>query len=144
AVGHGASVVVLEDRRVVRTEALARYAQPRRATNQQPSARFEDLIRDPFGTLEAIRRAMVAYATDWQMHIIDRNGRGLRADELEQCKQDLVAFCDEEARFAAGIAVLARDERLQVAFEGMNRIFQRTSAGRYESWHLFQIVFIVT
>jgi hypothetical protein len=144
AVGHGASVVVLEDHRVVRTEALARYAQPRRTTNQQPSARFEDLIRDPFGTLEAIRQAMIAYAEDWQMRIIDQNNRGLRTGELEQCRQDLVAFCDEEARFAAGIAVLARDERLQLAFHGMNRIFQRTSAGRYENWHLFQIVFIVT
>src|SRR5207302_4565969 len=28
------------------------------------------------------------------------------------------------------------------AFEGMNRIFQRTS--RFDSWHLFQIVFIVS
>jgi hypothetical protein len=144
AVGHGASVVVSEDRRAVRTEALARYKQPRRTTNQHPSARFEDLVRDPFATLEVIRRAMVTYAADWQTQIIDQNERRLRADELEQCRQDLTAFCDEEARFAAGIAVLARDERLRQAFEGMNRVFQRTSAGRYESWHLFQIVFIVT
>ncbi len=144
AVGHGASVVVSDDRRSVRTESLARYQQPRRTTRQQPAARFEDLVRDPFGTLEAIRQAMVSYAEDWQLRVIERNALGKTADELAVCRADLAAFRDEEARFASGIAALVRDERLRRAFDGMNRVFLRTSAGRYDKWHLFQLVFVVT
>lgn len=143
AVGHGASVVVSDDRRALRTEALARYAQPRRATNAEPRARFYDLVNDPFGTLETIRQTMIHYADDWQARVIDQNTR-LRPDELEQCRQDLVAFRDEEARLAAGMAAMSRDPRLLEAFKGMNRVFQRTATGRYDAWHLFQIVFIVT
>ncbi|WP_158633653.1 helicase-related protein [Tautonia sociabilis] len=144
AVGHGTSVVVSDDHHSIRTEALARFEQQRRTTSQQPTARFDDLIRDPLGSLETIRIAMERYGDDWQARIIDQNALGLRPDALEQCKNDLQAFRDEEARFASGIAAIAQDERLHRAFVGMNRVFQRTTAGRYESWHLFQIVFIVT
>jgi hypothetical protein len=144
AVGHGASVVVSDDRRSVHTESLARYRQPRLTTNQQPEARFEDLLRDPLGTLEAIRHAMVCYAEDWQVRVINRNELGKTANELATCQSDLEAFRDEENRFASGMAALARDERLMRAFDGMNRVLLRTSAGRYDRWHLFQVVFIVT
>jgi hypothetical protein len=143
AVGHGASAVVAEDRESVRTVALARYAQPRRTTSEQPAARFEDLISDPFGTLENIRRAMLAYAEDWQSKI-NHNELDLSPEELAECAGDLEAFRDEEARFAAGMAALAADERLMHAFVGMNRVFDRVSGGRYDRWRLFQIVFIVT
>lgn len=144
AVGHGASVVVSDDRRSIRTQALARFEQQRRTTSRRPTARFDDLIRDPIGTLELIRQAMAEYAEEWQNFIIDQNTRELRPEALDQCRQDLASFRDEEARFAAGIAALTQDERLRRSFVGMNRVFQRTTAGRYETWHLFQIVFIVT
>jgi hypothetical protein len=128
----------------VHTETLARYSQPRRTTREEPTARFEDLARDPLATLENIRQAMIAYAADWQTRIIEQNERRMTPDELAQCQSDLAAFRGEEARFAAGIATLTVDERLRRAFEGMNHVFQRSSAGRYDRWHLFQIVFIVT
>ncbi len=144
AVGHGASVVISDDHRSIRTETLARFEQQRRTTSQQPTARFEDLIQDPIGALETIRAAMVEYADEWQNSVLDENTRGLRTEALDQCRSDLLAFRDEEARFASGIAALVQDERLRRALVGMNRVFQRTTAGRYENWHLFQIVFIVT
>lgn len=144
AVGHGASVVVSDNRRSIRTQALARFEQQRRTTSQRTSTGFEDLVQNPFGILEAIRAAMVRCADDWQTLIIDQNTRGLRPEALDQCRSDLESFRDEEARFASGIAALVRDERLLRAFIGMNRVFQRTTIGRYETWHLFQIVFIVT
>ncbi|MCA3749769.1 MAG: hypothetical protein IN808_11620, partial [Rubrobacter sp.] len=145
AVGHGASAVVDEDRRNVHTRALARYEQPRQTTKAEPVARFEDLVRDPFGTLEKIRRAMTEYAADWQAHVIEENERNLAPDELERCREDLDAFRDEESRFAAGMAALKADERLLRAFVGMNQALQHTSARRgYDRWRLFQIAFIVT
>lgn len=149
AVGHAASAVVERDpdtnRRRIRTQTLARYEQPRSTTKSEPAARFEDLATDPFGTLETIREAMVAYTSDWQARLIDRNEHDLSPQELVECEKDLEAFRDEEARFASGVAALAADERLLSAFVGMNEVFQRTSAGRgYDRWRLFQIAFIVT
>ena len=96
----------------------------------------------PLETLETIRVAMIAYGEEWQQRILNDNSLDLTAEELQQCESDLKAFRDEEARFAAGIAALVKDDRLMLAFQGMNRIFQRTS--KFESWHLFQIAFIVT
>ena len=159
AVGHSASAVV--DRKCsgdrtgdrtgdrIRTRTLARYEQPRRTTKEEPAARFEELATDPFGTLESIRQAMVAYSDDWQERLIDGNEDGLTPRELVECEKDLAAFRDEQARFAEGMAALAADERLLDAFVGMNEVFQRTSAGRsqgrgYDRWRLFQIAFIVT
>ena len=144
AVGHAASVVVSFDHRSLYTETLARYDQPRLTTNQAPRAAFEDLARDPLQMLETIRRAMIEYADTWEQDILERNERSLPADELAHCRSDLEAFRREEERFAAGVAALTKDVRLMRAFKGMNRIFQRTSAGKFATWHLFQIAFIVT
>lgn len=142
AVGHSASVVVSEDRRALRTENLARFEQPRRTTNQIPRATFSELATDPLDVLEKIRLAMIEYGDSWQNEVLARNSLGLSPEEISQCELDFKAFRDEESRFAAGMAALVRDERLKRAFEGMNRVFQRTS--KFASWHLFQIVFIVT
>lgn len=142
AVGHSASVVVSEDKRNLRTETLARFDQPRRTTNQNPSALFSKLATNPLDTLETIRVAMVGYGDAWQKRILDENSLKLSPDELKQCESDLNAFRDEESRFAAGVSALVKDDRLMQAFQGMNRIFQRTS--KFESWHLFQIAFIVS
>lgn len=145
AVGHTASTEVEEDYKRVRTQTLARHEQPRSTTKRDPAARFEELVGDPFGTLEGIRQAMVDYAADWQERLIDRNKPGLTPQQLVECERDLASFRDEETRFAAGIAALAADERLLDAFVGMNEVLRRTSAGRgYDRWRLFQIVFIVT
>jgi hypothetical protein len=141
AVGHSASVVVSEDLKALRTVTLARFDQPRRTTNQKPRATFSDLAANPLETLELIRLAMIAYGDHWQNDVLGKNSLDLSEDEIRQCEIDLQGFRDEESRFAAGMAALAKDERLRQAFEGMNRVFQRTS--KYESWHLFQIVFIV-
>jgi hypothetical protein len=142
AIGHSASVVVSEDRKALRTETLARFDQPRRTTNQDPPAVFSELAMEPLDTLERIRLAMIAYGDEWQKEILDENFLRLPEDEFKQCESDLKAFRDEEDRFAAGIAALVKDDRLKQAFQGMNRIFQRTSS--FENWHLFQIVFIVS
>src|SRR6185295_7269947 len=106
-----------------------------------PRAAFKELSTDPLTTLEAIRLAMIAYGDSWQNAVLGENSLGLAQEEVTQCKADHRAFRDEESRFAEAIAALVKDEHLLTAFQGMNRIFQRTS--KFENWHLFQIVFIV-
>ncbi len=143
AIGHGASAVVSEDHRTISTEALARYAQPRRTTRLDPPAKFTDLIEQPIQYLEQIRQSMITYANDWEQRIVNRNESDLSAEDLIECRGDLEAFRDEEARFAEGIAALNADDRLLNAFVAMNRVFARIAGDRYNRWRLFQIVFIV-
>lgn len=143
AVGHNTSVEVSEDRREVRTHALAYYEQRRVVTKDVPPATFEDVAANTFSTLETIYRAMEAYVTDWQARIIDANVLGLQPVALDECKNDYRDFRAEIDRFASGIAALKEDEKLLIAFQAMNRIFGKL-AKDYAAWRLFQLVFIVT
>ena len=142
-VGHNTSAFLGEDNHIY-TEALAKYEQPRRVATTEPGARFEDVISDPMGTLRNIHAEMTSYREDWEARIINENRLELEGEALEACKHDLQHFSDEETQFCAGIAALNSDERLLKAFIGMNQVFQKITAGRYDRWRLFQIVFIIT
>lgn len=143
AVGHNTSVRVAAEHRFLETRALAMYAQPRIGTQDQPPATFKELASDPLAALARIFDAMNAYADDWQKRVIDQNALHLGANELKECAKDLAGFKRELDRFACGIAALSADERLMKAFKAMNAVFGRLAKG-YDSWRLFQLVFIVT
>lgn len=143
AVGHNTSVVVAEDRRSLKTASLAGFDQIRIVTKDQPAARFSDLDAKPFDTLDGIFEAMQSFAKDWESRIVDTNELSLDSNALSECAKDLEGFRAEIGRFAAGIAALQADSRLLIAFRAMNRAFGRLALG-YDSWRLFQLVFIVT
>jgi len=142
-IGHNTSVVVSEDHRYLETQALARYDQLRLTTQNDPSARFDELADDPLGVLERIRLAMEDYAERWRREAIDCNTLQLNKESLEECQKDLDKFREEIDRFACGMAALNKDTNLRVAFQGMNRVMGRIAKG-FNSWRLFQIVFIVS
>lgn len=143
AVGHNTSVRVSADRTRIETAALATYEQPRIATRDQPPARFVQLDADPFATLTDIYEQMLAYGEDWEERILKENSLGLTPEALTECANDYAGFRAETQRFASGIAALRADGRLLTAFRAMNRVFGRLAKG-YDSWRLFQLVFIVT
>ncbi len=142
-VGHNASVRVSPDHQQLETHALATHEQLRIVTRNVPPTKFLELAKDPLATLDKIYAAMGDYATDWQTRVIDANELELDATELKECAKDLAGFRNEMDRFAAGAAALLADPRLLRAFTAMNLVFGRL-ASDYESWHLFQLVFIVT
>ena len=143
AVGHNASVRADRDTKVIATAALAQFEQIRIATRDRPRAKFADLAADPFAALQSIYAAMLEYEADWRERVLGKNAMGLDADALAQCTRDHAGFVDEIWRFACGIAALRADERLLAAFKAANRVFSKL-AKRYDSWRLFQVVFIVT
>lgn len=143
AVGHNSSVIANHKSGFVATRALAVYEQVRILTRDTPKASFTQLANDPFVTLGAIHQAMANYAQDWKDRVIGNNVLELDTAALAECTKDYDGFIDEIDRFAAGIAALNADQRLLVAFKAANRVFGKLARG-YESWHLFQIVFIVT
>jgi hypothetical protein len=143
ALGRNAGAVIAPDRRTVRTNALARYEQPRLTTQERVVARYSELADDPLRVLTSIHNAMEDYARDWADRIIGGNALGLGTAELAACRDDLRAFEGEIAGLCAGIAALQADSRLMVAFRAMNRAFA-PPRGRFPAWRMFQIVFIVT
>lgn len=143
AVGHNTSVRADRDAGTVQTAALAVYEQPRIMTRDAVKARFTALSTEPFQTLDAIYEAMIEYQRDWKERVLDGNDLRLDASALAECTHDYTGFVDEIRRFACGVAALKADERLLRAFQAANRVFGRLANG-YDSWRLFQLVYIVT
>jgi len=143
AVGHNTSVVANPQTGDIHTAALAVFKQPRIMTRDVVSAEFAQLSSAPFETLEAVYKAMCAYARDWRERVLDKNALKLDAAAMSECEKDYAGFSDEIRRFACGVAALRADPRLLQAFQGANRVFGKLASG-YDSWRLFQLVYIVT
>lgn len=143
AVGHNSSVVYDKRTATVETKALAVYEQPRIVTSDKVRARFSELAADPFSTLDSIHQAMLAYEESWRDDVIGKNPHELMESALAECAKDLAGFQSEIDRFCCGVAALKTDARLLTAFKATNRIFGRLAKG-YDSWRLFQLVFLVT
>jgi len=143
AVGHNTSVTTDLVTKSVRTCALAVYEQARIVTRDKPAARFSDLATNTFPTLARIHEAMCDWEKDWNDKVIGGNSLNLDPAALAECKRDLEGFRGEIERFCGGIAALKADDRLLLSFQAANRVFGRLARG-YDSWRLFQLVFIVT
>lgn len=143
AVGHNTSARTDHENGAVCTAALAVYEQPRVSTRDAVTARFSELANDPFATLDAIYEAMCTYARHWHEHVLGKNAFNLDSAALAECERDYRGFEDEIHRFACGVAAVKKDERLLEAFKAANRVFGRLATG-YDSWRLFQLVYIVT
>ena len=143
AVGHNTSVRADEHARSIVTASLAVFEQPRVMTRDAVPARFSALAVDPFATLEAIFHSMNEYSDDWKVRVLEENVLGLDDAAFAQCKHDQAGFEDEIRRFAEGVAALHADSRLLTAFKAANRVMGKLAKG-YDSWRLFQLVFIVT
>ena len=143
AVGHNTSVRSDREAKTITTAALAVYEQPRIMTRDVVPAKFSVLASEPFQILDGIYGAMGDYARDWKERILAKNALDLDKDALAECGRDYAGFEDEIRRFACGIAALKADERLLRAFQAANRVFGKLANG-YDSWRLFQLVYIVT
>lgn len=133
---------------VLRTETIPAYFQTHYRTREDYSVLFDDLTMpgQVIKGLSKVSQDMKAYREAWTTFILNRGDidQPLRTDaEVTSCKRDLEEFEAEIASFDLGIYALERDSRLMRAFTMMNEVFARAGAGRYVSWRLFQIVFIV-
>jgi hypothetical protein len=94
---------------------------------------------------------MSAYHAEWadELAVWEATGAGERdlavwEQERAARHRDLNAFDAEVTRFADGVAALQGLPPLLQAFQAMNRVMLRAANGRYDSWRLFQIVFLVS
>jgi len=108
---------------------------------------FQRLADDPVPALRALHDEMKDYDSGtWQDRIDElRETDG----DLETAQQNREAFREEIRRFEDGIDLLVEHDRARRSFRLMNRTFDRKvrredGTRDYDSWRLFQIVFIVT
>ena len=145
--GQNCSVELVKNNKEVITQTVPVYDQPVYTTRDAvdetlPKATFKALADDPLPVLNAIATSMDNYSSEWEGLIVDRRSNPDWTDAmLDSAQLDLNNFKDEISRFRRGISVLENHDLLYTAFQLMNQTFVNTS--KFNSWRLFQIVFIV-
>lgn len=147
AVGINSDVAVRKQCRstVLVTNSVPVYTasrlEPRTVEGAVPS--FDLMATDPIPTLQRILDDMRTYDTQvWAAAAAGQSEPGER-QEAEEARE---RFREETARFARGVVLLAGGQYPHVApaFSLMNRAMETAAQGRFSSWHVFQIVFIVS
>lgn len=141
ALGNNCNVECLEENTVLQTVHVPVFIQYRLKTNDSLAVKFEDLIREPVRTLNMIHRKMLEELKLWRTDFVSREG--LTAKGKRQFEQELHLFDMEIRRFRTGIELIENHDMVRTAFQYMNRAFKQSAKG-YDSWRLFQIVFVVS
>lgn len=135
---------------IFKTECIPDYFQPLYRTRDDLKIKFCDLLT-PESTLKKLTDVAIEMKKSlfqWKMYV-DNMGDVYALlkndDERKQCEQEMKEFEDEIQSFELGIYCLVdkSNNMLMKAFNLMNEVFQRAGEGRYDSWRLFQIVFVV-
>ena len=123
---------------VLRTTPAPIHETHRTPSRPHRATRFSQLADDPLPALDELAITLGAYSSDpaWS------SPEGTPVDHVERKGADREAFSLEVQRFRDGIRWLRTDPRLLLAFRLANRTMLQMS--RYEGWHLFQLVFIVS
>ena len=140
--GHGRGCAAVQDSDgTLRTETLPRFLQQRiePRADHVPPPRFDDLATDPHSLLLRISEAMRTFENQWDQWLSTVTDPEIAA----AARRDLDGFRDERRRFDAGRDTLNLDPRLEQSFRLTNTVFSRLSGGSYDTWRLFQLVYIV-
>jgi hypothetical protein len=123
---------VVADTLPLHSMPIARHATPAGA-----NLSFGHLSGDFLPTLDTIGAAMRAFLRGWDFtQASGPNGPA----QLQKLHDD---FEGETERFELGVHLLRNDRRLAQAFAAANKTFA-AARGVASTWHLFQLVFIVT
>ena len=142
AVGLNCSVTFDRERNTISTEHLPTFVQKRLITNDSLAVKFQDLIDTPIATLKGIRKKMDSEIKAWRTYY-NQKAPTLTAVGKEKMMGEIAEFQHEIDRFQMGIDIIEMYPIVLKSFVLMNEAFLRTSK-KYNTWRLFQIVFIVT
>jgi len=140
--GHNCSVHYdSSEARVIRTEICPIFFQKYFVSKKILEIKFRDLSENPIPILKTLEIKMKDYSLEWERSI--KNSKKLEIRTYQE--KDLKNFKNEIERFSQGIWLLEEYPDILKAFKLMNYTFFRFSKNKnYDSWHLFQIVFIVS
>lgn len=148
-IGHNCSLIWNERTpQIIDTTHLPLFIQKRLKTREDLVVKFYDLIANPVNTLKNVYTQMQIELKSWQTDYEKRKD-SLAANSkdnetaCEKFKKEMKAFKFEIDRFKNGIDMIEDYDYVKEAFTLMNKSFVRSSKN-YDSWRLFQIVFIVS
>lgn len=141
ALGNNCNVECQEDNTVIQTVHIPVFIQNRLKTNDSLAVKFEDLISNPVDKLRNIHRKMLDELKLWEDDYESRSD--LTENGKRQFGHEISSFKLEIKRFKTGIELIENYYMVRTAFQFMNRAFKQSAKG-YDSWRLFQIVFVVS
>ncbi len=151
ALGNNCNVSYDKEKVEIQTTHVPYFIQHRLKTNDKMAIKFDHLILDPIGTLKEIHAKMKAELVEWRSDLERRkqlpqgNDGALTELGVKQFNNEIAAFNMEITRFATGIELLSKHNMVYDAFNYMNQAFSEAAKDKgYDSWRLFQIVFIVS
>lgn len=143
AIGNNCSIVTNEsDDSIIETTNIPVFEQKKLKTKDGLQVRFNDLIENPIDTLNNVYVEMNKELEKLQ-NIYKNNKVELSQKAQRQFDEEVRLFKFEIERFKNGIDKISRYPEVRQAFIHMNTAFRRSSKG-YDTWRLFQIVFIVS
>ena len=141
ALGNNCNVECLEDNTVIQTVHVPVFIQHRLKTNDSLAVKFDDLIQNPAATLNSIHGKMLKELKLWEDDYQSREN--LTSNGKRQFENEIDAFRLEIKRFKTGVELIENYHMVRTSFQYMNRAFKKSAKG-YDSWRLFQIVFVVS
>lgn len=141
ALGNNCNVEYDPDEMEIQTNHVPVFIQNRLKTNDSLAIKFDDLINRPTDILNDIHQKMLVELKKWKSDYASRNnltGLGKR-----QFNSEIEAFELEIKRFKTGVELIESYNMIRSAFVYMNKAFKMCAKG-YDSWRLFQIVFVVS
>lgn len=149
AIGHNCGIEWSENNKhVISTTNIPIFKQNRLKTRDDLVVKFDELINCPIDTLNSIYDKMMKESKEWKVDFEKRKNE--LADNFEDNKkakelfeEEIKGFEFEIDRFKNGIEKIKCYDHIKEAFILMNKVFKKSAKG-YDSWRLFQIVFIVS
>lgn len=141
ALGNNCNVECLENNSVIQTVHVPVFIQNRLKTNDTLAVKFGELISDPVRTLNIVYNKMLKELKAWEDDLKARDN--LTPNGERQFEQEITSFRLEIKRFKTGIELIESYHMIRTAFQYMNLAFAQSAKG-YDSWRLFQIVFVVS
>ena len=143
ALGNNCNVACCDNNTVIQTVHVPVYYQKRLKTNDSSPVKFEDLVINPVKTLNFIYNNMLEELRIWEDDFEKRGD--LTENGKRQFEQEISSFRLEIKRFKTGIDLIENYNMVRSAFQYMNRAFKQSAELKgYDSWRLFQIVFVVS
>ena len=141
ALGNNCNVVVDKDNMEIQTVHVPVFVQHRLKTKDSSAVKFKSLINDPITVLNGIYKDMLDELNNWKSEFSGKTD--LTENGKRQFKNEILSFQFEIKRFKTGIELIEKYNMVRAAFRYMNMAFKKSAKG-YDSWRLFQIVFVVS
>jgi len=136
----GINCSIVKEDEVIRIEHMPVFIQKKYKSQEPISLDFSALAEDPIPVLTNLHQLMEEEVSRLEMEFQGRTD--LTAKGRRNFREDIDQFITETRRFKCGIERLQTDSEAMEAFSLMNRAFAQSSKG-FNSWRLFQLVFIV-